>query len=356
MTFREAVERRVLVFDGAMGTQIQGLGLSAADFGGHDGANDLLTLTRPDLVEAIHARYFAAGCDVVETNTFGSSRLKLDEYGAGHRTHEVNLRAAVLARRAAARHATPGRPRFVAGSIGPTGLAPLRQRPGPLQRHPRRAGARLRASRRAGWSRGAWTPSSSRPSRTSSSCAPPCWPPTPCAARRCATSSSSPSPPSSTPAAACCSAPTSAPRSGHPGAAADRRHRPQLLHRPRPRCARRVRLLGERSSHVGLVLPNAGLPENVDGQAVYPLSPEALADALASSCATWASDLVGGCCGTTPAHLAAGGAPARPRRPPPRPPGAAPRAGLGHEGGAAATWTRARWWWASASTPRARAR
>ncbi len=99
MTFREALERRVLVFDGAMGTQIQGHQLKAPEFGGQEGANDLLTLTRPDLIEAIHARYFAAGCDVVETNTFGSSRLKLDEYGLGHRTYEVNFRAAVLARK-----------------------------------------------------------------------------------------------------------------------------------------------------------------------------------------------------------------------------------------------------------------
>src|SRR5512136_2361192 len=107
-----------------MGTQIQGFDLKATDFGGKEGANDLLTLTRPDLVEAIHGRYFAAGCDVVETNTFGSSRLKLDEYGLGHRTYEVNFRAAILARRAADRHATPEHPRFVAGSIGPTGMLP----------------------------------------------------------------------------------------------------------------------------------------------------------------------------------------------------------------------------------------
>ena len=143
MTFREAVEKRVLVFDGAMGTQIQGFDLKASDFGGKEGANDLLTLTRPDLVEAIHGRYFAAGCDVVETNTFGSSRLKLDEYGLGHRTYEVNFRAAILARRAAERHATPGQPRFVAGSMGPTGMLPVVVRPGALQHHRRRAGEDL---------------------------------------------------------------------------------------------------------------------------------------------------------------------------------------------------------------------
>ena len=124
MTFREAIERRPLVFDGAMGTQIQGHQLKAPEFGGKDGANDLLTLTRPDLIEDIHARYLAVGCDAVETNTFGSSRLKLDEYGLGHRTYEVNFKAAIIARRAAERFSTPDRPRFVAGSIGPTGMLP----------------------------------------------------------------------------------------------------------------------------------------------------------------------------------------------------------------------------------------
>jgi len=124
VTFREAVAQRVLVFDGAMGTQIQRQQLSPADFGGREGANDLLSLTRPDLVEEIHARYLAAGCDVVETNTFGSSRLKLDDYGLGHRTYEVNFKAAIVARRAADRFSAPGRPRFVAGSIGPTGMLP----------------------------------------------------------------------------------------------------------------------------------------------------------------------------------------------------------------------------------------
>jgi len=124
VTFREAVSQRVLVCDGAMGTQIQGHGLTAAEFGGQEGANDLLTLTRPDLIEDIHARYFAVGCDAVETNTFGSSRLKLDEYGLGHRTYEVNFRAAILARRAADRFSTSHQPRFVAGSIGPTGMLP----------------------------------------------------------------------------------------------------------------------------------------------------------------------------------------------------------------------------------------
>ena len=126
-----------------MGTQIQGEHLTLSDFGGKEGANDLLTLTRPDLIEQIHGRYFAAGCDVVETNTFGSSRLKLDEYGVGHRTYEVNFRAAILARRAAERHATPDAAALRGRLDGPHRHAAVLVRPGAGQHHRRRAGADL---------------------------------------------------------------------------------------------------------------------------------------------------------------------------------------------------------------------
>ena len=115
---------RVLVFDGAMGTQLMALDLTAEDFGGpgYRGCNEGLVLSRPDLVRAIHESYLAAGADVVETDSFTGSRLKLDEYGLGQRTHEINLRAAQLAREACDTFSTPARPRFVAGSMGPTGM------------------------------------------------------------------------------------------------------------------------------------------------------------------------------------------------------------------------------------------
>ncbi|MGA8534576.1 MAG: homocysteine S-methyltransferase family protein, partial [Candidatus Tumulicola sp.] len=115
---------RVLIFDGAMGTQLMALELSAEDFGGarYHGCNEALVLARPDIVRDIHAAYLAAGADVVETNSFMGSRIKLDEYGLGERTIEVNGRAAELARQACDAVATPERPRFVAGSMGPTGM------------------------------------------------------------------------------------------------------------------------------------------------------------------------------------------------------------------------------------------
>ncbi|HVN68385.1 MAG TPA: methionine synthase [Candidatus Binatia bacterium] len=118
------LEERVLIFDGAMGTQLMALDLSAEDFGGAErlGCNEALVLTRPQLVRSIHDAYLAAGADVVETDTFTGSRLKLDEYGIGQHTREINMQAAALAREACDAAATPGRPRFVAGSMGPTGM------------------------------------------------------------------------------------------------------------------------------------------------------------------------------------------------------------------------------------------
>ncbi|MEO7038403.1 MAG: methionine synthase [Candidatus Elarobacter sp.] len=119
-----ALRERVLLFDGAMGTQVMDLHLTDADFGGaaFHGCNEALVLTRPDLIERIHADYFAAGADVVETDSFTASRLKLDEYGLGEKTVEINRASAEIARRAAEAAATPDRPRFVAGALGPTGM------------------------------------------------------------------------------------------------------------------------------------------------------------------------------------------------------------------------------------------
>ncbi|HET9111543.1 MAG TPA: homocysteine S-methyltransferase family protein, partial [Ktedonobacterales bacterium] len=108
--------RRVLIYDGAMGTQIQNLSLTAADYGGerYDGCPEILAVTRPDAIGEIHRAYLAAGADVIETDTFTGTRLKLDDYGLGERTHEINRAAARLARAAADEYSTAERPRFVA--------------------------------------------------------------------------------------------------------------------------------------------------------------------------------------------------------------------------------------------------
>src|SRR5579883_2312948 len=124
--FLEALAQRVLIYDGAMGTNIQRYQLTAEDYGGQatEGCNEYLVLTKPAVIEEIHAGFLEVGCDVLETDSFTGSRLKLDEYGLGELTHEINLAAARLARRVADRYSTPEQPRFVAGSIGPTGMLP----------------------------------------------------------------------------------------------------------------------------------------------------------------------------------------------------------------------------------------
>ena len=118
----QAFEERVLVMDGATGTALQRLDLTAEDFGGPDleGCNEVLVASRPDAVLALHDTYLAAGADVVETNTFGGTPLVLAEYGLSDRAFELNRKAAALAREACARYDAPGRLRFVAGSMGPT--------------------------------------------------------------------------------------------------------------------------------------------------------------------------------------------------------------------------------------------
>jgi len=119
---RELLSQRILVLDGAMGTMLQARNLTAADFGGPqlEGCNEHLVATRPDVVLDIHRAYLAAGADIIETDTFGGTPLVLAEYGLAEKAYELNKRAAELARQAATELSTPSKPRFVAGSIGPT--------------------------------------------------------------------------------------------------------------------------------------------------------------------------------------------------------------------------------------------
>ena len=123
------LRERIVVIDGAMGTMIQRYKLAEADFRGErfkdhpkdlKGNNDLLVLTRPDVIREIHDQYLAAGADLIETNTFGATSVAQDDYALGHVAHEMNVAAAQLARAACEAAATPDKPRFVAGALGPT--------------------------------------------------------------------------------------------------------------------------------------------------------------------------------------------------------------------------------------------
>ena len=119
--FRKAFESRILLMDGAMGTMIQARDLSAQDFGGAqlEGCNEHLNLTRPDVIRAIHDAYLDAGADLISPNSFGCAPYVLAEYGLAERCHEITLAGARLARAAADSRSTPERPRFVLGAMGP---------------------------------------------------------------------------------------------------------------------------------------------------------------------------------------------------------------------------------------------
>lgn len=127
-TFKAEAAKRILITDGAFGTEIQNWKLSEADYAGeltlgHDqkGNNDILALTKPEVPESIHRAYFEAGADIAETNTFSANRISQADYGAQGLVREINVASAQLARRLADEfQAKDGRPRFVAGAVGPT--------------------------------------------------------------------------------------------------------------------------------------------------------------------------------------------------------------------------------------------
>jgi len=126
---RAHLARRILILDGAYGTMLQRYKLEESDFRGErfagwsqdvKGNNDLLTLTRPDLILDLHRQYLEAGADIIETNTFSANRISMADYGMQELVHELNVESTRLARIAADRFSTPDRPRFVAGGLGPT--------------------------------------------------------------------------------------------------------------------------------------------------------------------------------------------------------------------------------------------
>ena len=120
MRFLNALKEKILLFDGAMGTQIQGLDLAPEVWQGKQGLNELLNLTAPEEILKIHSAYLSAGSDIIETNTFGANRIVLSEYGMAESAAEINYRAALIAGEAVETlYRNENRTAFVAGSIGP---------------------------------------------------------------------------------------------------------------------------------------------------------------------------------------------------------------------------------------------
>jgi 5-methyltetrahydrofolate--homocysteine methyltransferase len=302
--YLDIVRERVLVFDGAMGTSIQGLGLSADDFGGPalEGCNDYLVISRPAAVASVHASFLEVGCDVLETDTFRSNRLTLREYGLHERVVEINRAAAALARRVADDFATADRPRFVAGSIGPSGYLPSTSDPtlgavtyaelveafdeqamglieggvdvllietsqDILEVKAQVTGAR-RALRRAG----RVVPIQAQVTLDTSG--------------RMLLGTD----------IAAATTILEALRVDALGLNCSTG--PEHMRQP-------VRWLSEHSHLPVSVIPNAGIPHNEAGNAVYPLAPAELAAAHEEFVTRFGVAIVGGCCGTTPEHMRA---------------------------------------------------
>src|SRR3989440_5843957 len=120
-TFLDTLKERIIVFDGAMGTNLQVQNLSLDDFGGlrFEGCNEHLLVTKPAAVERVHTAFLDVGCDVIETNSFNGTPVDFSEYGIAEQAYDMNVRAARLAKRIAADYSTKEKPRWVAGSMGP---------------------------------------------------------------------------------------------------------------------------------------------------------------------------------------------------------------------------------------------
>ncbi|MCX7756459.1 MAG: homocysteine S-methyltransferase family protein, partial [Anaerolineales bacterium] len=301
--YLDALAERVLIFDGAMGTSLQKQNLTAEHFGGeqYNGCNDYLVISYPQAVENVHRSFLEVGVDVLETDTFRSNRLTLAEYGLANRVIEINQAAARLARQLADEYAEKtGQPRFVAGSIGPSGKLPSADDPelsnisfdelADIFREQTvgliRGGvdvvlietsqdilevkAAIHGILRAFEQTGVWLPIQAQVTLDTSG-------------------------------RMLLGTDIEAALTILEGLPIDViglncSTGPEHMREP-------IRILGESSRLPVSCIPNAGLPLNVDGQAVYPLEPEPFAEALFEFVEKHKISVVGGCCGTTPAHL-----------------------------------------------------
>lgn len=291
---------RVVVYDGSMGATILNMQLTAEQYGGKEGCNEFLVLHNPSIIEGIHASYLELGVDVVETDTFGGSQIKLEEYGLGDQTYELNRAAAELARRVANDYSTPNHPRFVAGSIGPTGLLPASDDP-TLGQHRFQEVVDLFLDQVRGLVDGGCdiliveTVQDILELKAAIH-----------AVRRVADEKGV-----SIPVHASLTLDTSERMLLGTDIAAGlsivEHLRPEIIglncstgpeHMREP-----ARYLGEYSTKPVAIIPNAGIPANVNGLAVFPLEPEPMARQLREMVEQFQVGVVGGCCGTTPDHL-----------------------------------------------------
>jgi 5-methyltetrahydrofolate--homocysteine methyltransferase len=294
-TLLNTLRERPVVADGAMGTMLQAADLTLDDFEGHEGCNEILNVTRPDVVRGIHDAYFAVGCDAVETNTFGANFANLGEYGIADRITELAEAGARLAREVADGHSTPERPRWVIGSVGPgTKLPTLGHTPyGTL----RDAYEQEVAGLLAGGADAVLVETSQDLLQTKSAIV---------GARRAMRAAGL-----WVPLIAQVTVETTGTMLlGSEIGAALTALEPLGIDLIGLNCATGPAEMSEhlrylsRNARIPLsVMPNAGLPQLGPNGATYPLTPPELATALSSFVREYGTRLVGGCCGTTPEHL-----------------------------------------------------
>ncbi|MFP5218961.1 MAG: methionine synthase [Actinomycetes bacterium] len=291
----EALRSRVVVADGAMGTMIQAADLSLDDFEGHEGCNEILNVTRPEVVRGIHDAYFEVGCDAVETNTFGSNFANLAEYGIVERIRETALAGARVAREAADAWSTPDHPRWVLGSVGPgTKLPTLGHAPYAVLRdaYQEQCEAMIEGGVDA-----VLIETSQDLLQTKAAVV---------GAKRAMAKVGRDVPVIAQVTVEL----TGTMLLGSEIGAAVTALEPLGIDVIGMNCAtgpaemsEHLRYLSQHATVPISVMPNAGLPELGKDGAVYPLKPAELADALEGFVRDYGVGLVGGCCGTTPEHL-----------------------------------------------------
>ncbi|MGB7339549.1 MAG: methionine synthase, partial [Phototrophicaceae bacterium] len=300
--YLDAIEDHVVIFDGAMGTSIQNYNLTAEDFGGGalEGCNDNLVMTRPDVIQEIHESFLAVGSEVVETDTFRGNRLTLTEYGLGDITLELNRTAAQIARRACdIWEEKTGIPRFVAGSIGPSGKLPSGNDPD-LSNITFDELAELYYEQAQGLVEGGADllviETSQDILEVKAAIT---------GINRYFDEHNKRVPIQAQVTLDVSGRMLFGTDIGSALVTLDPLHidvigincstGPEYMRQP-------LQYLAEHSPYPISVLPNAGLPINVDGEAVYPMEPEPFSE-MVSEFTKWGIGIVGGCCGTRPAHL-----------------------------------------------------
>jgi len=295
--FLQTVNERVVIYDGAMGTSVQARNPSVDDFWGKEGCNELLVLSRPDIIKDIHASFFSVGCDVVETDTFGGARVVLAEYDLQDKVAEINIAAAKIAKEVAQQFSSKDKPRFVAGSIGPTTKLPSL---GHIKFDDMVAGYVEQASALIEGGVDVLLVETSQDLLQAKAALVGVFEAMQKTGKRLPVTIQ------------VTLEATGTMLLGTEIGAALTALEPFDVNIIGLNCATgpvemndAVRFLGANSTKHVSVLPNAGLPQNVGGHAVYKLKPEELAEYHLHFVRDYGVRIVGGCCGTTPEHLKA---------------------------------------------------